>query len=54
MRVRDHNHLVPEKKYRGAAHDSCNINYKDSPVVPVVFHNLSGYDANFVIADIAT
>lgn len=53
-KVRDHNHILVVNNYRGAAHEGCNINYKDSHTIPVVFHNLSGYDANFVIQDIAT
>ncbi|KAJ8913870.1 hypothetical protein NQ315_005667 [Exocentrus adspersus] len=53
VKVRDHNHLIPENNYRGAAHNSCNINYKDGVVVPVIFHNLSGYDANFILENIA-
>ncbi|KAJ8914908.1 hypothetical protein NQ315_016062 [Exocentrus adspersus] len=53
VKVRDHNHLIPENNYRGAAHNSCNINYKDGVVVPVIFHNLSGYDANFILKNIA-
>nr|CAI5851910.1 unnamed protein product [Callosobruchus analis] len=51
-KVRDHDHLVPLNNYRGAAHEGCNINFKDNHTIPVVFHNLSGYDAHFIIKDI--
>jgi len=46
-RVRDHCHL--SGKYRGAAHNECNINYKIPKFIPVVFHNLSGYDGHLFI-----
>ncbi|XP_039303155.1 uncharacterized protein LOC120357221 [Solenopsis invicta] len=51
-RVRDHCHLTG--KYRGPAHNKCNLNYKKTYVIPVVFHNLSGYDAHFIIKEIST
>jgi len=35
-------------KFRGAAHNDCNINYKFTGRIPVVFHNLRGY-GNHVI-----
>nr|CAI5846150.1 unnamed protein product [Callosobruchus analis] len=49
----DHDHLVPLNNYRGAAHEGCNINFKDNHTIPVVLHNLPGYDAHFIIKDIA-
>jgi len=51
-RVRDHCHLTD--RYRGSAHSNCNLNYKNSFYIPIVFHNLSGYDAHFIIKEIAT
>ncbi|KYN08269.1 hypothetical protein ALC62_00752 [Cyphomyrmex costatus] len=36
-RARDYCHLTG--RYRGPAHSNCNLNYKDSRCIPVVFHN---------------
>ena len=50
-KVRDHCHLTG--KYRGAAHNGCNLNYKLPKFYPVIFHNLSGYDTHMFIKDLA-
>jgi hypothetical protein len=39
-KVRDHNHITD--KYRGAAHTKCNLRYRLSTTIPVIFHNLKG------------
>lgn len=49
-KVLDHDHFTG--KYRGAAHRDCNshfTSYKKHYMVPVVFHNLRGYDSYIII-----
>ena len=36
-------------KFRGAAHSICNLRYKTSKKIPVVFHNCSTYDYHIII-----
>ena len=49
-RVRDHCHITG--KYRGAAHNSCNLNCSLPRIIPVIFHNLQSYDAHLFIKKI--
>ena len=50
-KVRDHCHYTG--KYRGAAHDICNLRYKIPKEIPVAFHNGSTYDYHFIIKELA-
>ena len=46
-KIRDHCHYTG--KYRGAAHSECR---KKPNFIPVVFHNLSGYDSHLFIKNL--
>ena len=52
--VRDHDHLTG--KYRGAAHNRCNLNCekKSSSFVPIFFHNFSGFDCHLIFEELLT
>ena len=50
-RVRDHCHLTG--RYRGAAHNQCNLNYKLPKFYPVIFHNLARYDSHLFVKELA-
>ena len=49
-KVRDHCHIT--SKFRGAAHWDCNINFKLTKKVPVIFHNLKGYDNHLIFSEL--
>ena len=52
--VRDHCHITGE--YRGAAHNACNLKLRLNPQttsIPVVFHNLRGYDSHLLMQAIS-
>ena len=44
--VRDHCHYTG--KFRGAAHQNCNLQFRKSYTIPCFFHNLSGYDSHHI------
>ena len=50
-KVRDHCQYTG--KYRGAAHNICNLRYKVPKESPIVFHNGSTYDYHFIIKELA-
>ena len=53
VRVRDHCHITG--KYRGSAHQECNLQLRLNPdevKIPVIFHNLRGYDSHFIMQEI--
>ena len=53
IRVRDHCHITG--KYRGSAHQECNLKLRLNPEeikIPVIFHNLRGYDSHFIMQQI--
>ena len=52
-RVRDHCHITG--KFRGSAHQECNLKLRINPKeikIPVIFHNLKGYDSHFIMQEI--
>ena len=51
FKVRDHCHFTG--KYRGSAHNQCNLKCRKALILPVVFHNLQGYDSHLFIKQLA-
>ena len=49
-KVRDHCHVT--RKFRAAAHWSCNINLQLTKKVPIIFHNLRGYDSHLIFNEL--
>ena len=49
-KVRDHCHI--SGKFRGAAHNICNRNFRLTEKIPVIFHNLKGYDSHLITQEI--
>ena len=51
--IRDHCHITG--KFRGSAHQECNLKQRiksEDIKIPVIFHNLRGYDSHFIMQQI--
>ena len=51
LKFRDHCHYT--RKYRAAARNICNLRYKTSKDILVLFHSGSNYDYHFIIKELA-
>ena len=49
-KARDHCHFTG--RYRGAAHNSCNLKYRKPNFTPALGHNLAGYDSHLFIKEL--
>ena len=49
-KVRDHCHITG--KFRGAAHKNCNSKLKIPKKLPIIFHNLEGYDGHIIFREL--
>ena len=53
VQVRDHCHITG--KFRSSVHQECNLKLRiklEDIKVPVIFHNLRGYDSHFIMQQI--
>ena len=48
QRVADHDHITG--KFRGPAHNECNLKARTQYKIPVFFHNWRGYDSHIVVS----
>ena len=49
-KVRDHCHVTG--KFRGAAHNKCNLKLRIPKKLPIIFHNLQGYDGHIIFKEL--
>ena len=49
-KVKDHCHVT--SKFRGAAHNKCNLKLRIPRKLPIVFHNLQRYDMHLIFKEL--
>ena len=47
---KDHCHVTG--KFRGAAHKKCNLKLRIPRKLPIIFHNLEGYDGHIIFKEL--
>ena len=47
---KDHCHIAG--KFRGAAHKKCNLKLRIPRKLPIIFHNLQGYDGHIIFKEL--
>ena len=50
QKVQDHCHYTG--KYRGPAHNSCNLKYRIPSYIPMIAHNSAGYDTHLFMKEL--
>ena len=51
IKVRNHDHIT--SKYLGSAHNTCNLSFRKSPLIPCFMHNFSGYDSHLLVKELS-
>lgn len=51
-KVADHCHQTG--RYRGAAHNACNLKCRTPNYVPIILHNFSNYDAHLIVTSLGS
>ena len=49
-KVNDHCHVTG--KFRGVAHNTCNLKLRTPRKLPIFFHNLQGYDRHIIFKEL--
>ena len=49
-KVKDHCHVTG--KFRGAAHNKCNLKLRIPRKLPIIFHNLQEYDGHIIFKEL--
>ena len=49
VKTRHHDHYMGTGEIVGLAHQSCNLSYRSTYFIPIIIHNLKGYDSHLIL-----